>query len=220
MARVKGPILSLSASGSIAKSQVYASWRGVAYARQHVDPANPQTAEQTATRTVFRSLSQQWKVSPALATAPFTAAAQGRPFTNRNSFVSANLPVLRGETDMDNFVGSPGAKGGIPGTVLLLTPGAMGSGELTVDLTTTDAPPGWTLSSVVAVAFAQRDPSDDPVDFPVAGEDLTPTAGGVSSVLLTGLGTGVKVASAWPVWTKPDGTLAYGPSLTDNATLT
>jgi len=213
MAKTKGPLLSLGARGSIAKSQVYARWKGVDYARVHVDPANPRTTEQTSTRTVFSSLNAQWKFSPAEAQAPFIAAAQGKPVTDRNLFIKANLSSMRDVATMASYIGSPGSRGGIPPVSLALA--SPGAGQIDATLVTTDAPADWTLSEVWAVAFIDRDPHDLPTVFPVVEEDATPTAGGSSVVPFTGLPAGTYVVSAWPVWTKPDGFLAYGPSLTD-----
>jgi len=213
MAKTKGPLLSLGARGSIAKSQVYARWKGVDYARVHVDPANPRTVEQTSTRDVFASLNAQWKFSPAEAQAPFAAAAQGKPVTDRNLFIKANLGTMRPLSTMADYIGSPGSRGGIPPLSLALA--SPGAGQIDATLVTTAAPTDWTLSEVWGVAFVDRDPHDLPVAFPVVAEDATPTAGGSSVVPFTGLPTGTYVVSVWPVWTKPDGFLAYGPSLVD-----
>jgi len=213
MAKTKGPLLSLGARGQIAKSQVYARWKGVDYARVHVDPANPRTVEQFKTRDVFSSLNAQWKFSPAEAQAPFASAAQGKPVTDRNLFIKANLSTMRELATMADYIGSPGSRGGIPPLSLVLSSG--GAGLLTATLVTTAAPTDWTLSEVWAVAFVDRDPHDLPVAFPVVAEDATPTAGGSSVCDFTGLATGTHVCAAWPVWTKPDGFLAYGPSLVD-----
>jgi len=46
MAKVTGPLMSLSASGKIANTIVFAGWKGVQYARQYVIPANPQSEGQ------------------------------------------------------------------------------------------------------------------------------------------------------------------------------
>src|SRR5215467_10281648 len=50
MARTTSPLLSLGASGSIGKSIVFGTWKGLSYARQYVVPQNPKTTAQTATR--------------------------------------------------------------------------------------------------------------------------------------------------------------------------
>lgn len=50
MAKLKGPLFSLSASGQLAKTLVFADWKGIDYARQHVVPANPNSADQQTQR--------------------------------------------------------------------------------------------------------------------------------------------------------------------------
>jgi len=46
MARVTGPLMSISASGKLADSLVFFSWKGVSIVRSWVVPANPQVAAQ------------------------------------------------------------------------------------------------------------------------------------------------------------------------------
>ncbi|MBA7573065.1 hypothetical protein ES708_14854 [subsurface metagenome] len=60
MAKVKGPLFSLGATGQIAKTLVYGVWKGVAYARQHIIPANPKTADQQEQRGFFTSAIDAW----------------------------------------------------------------------------------------------------------------------------------------------------------------
>jgi hypothetical protein len=50
MAKLKGPLFSLSASGAIAQTIVYFAWKGLKVARQYVIPANPKTTAQTTQR--------------------------------------------------------------------------------------------------------------------------------------------------------------------------
>lgn len=50
MAKVNGPLLSLSARGQLGKALVYSGWKGLHTVRQHVIPANPQTSAQVAQR--------------------------------------------------------------------------------------------------------------------------------------------------------------------------
>lgn len=50
MAKLSGPLFSLTASGAIAKTLVYFPWKGLKVARQYVTPANPKTAAQTTQR--------------------------------------------------------------------------------------------------------------------------------------------------------------------------
>lgn len=50
MAKLTGPLFSLSASGKLAKTLVYADWKGIDYVRQYVTPANPNSASQQVQR--------------------------------------------------------------------------------------------------------------------------------------------------------------------------
>lgn len=54
MARVKGPLMSMEASGSFGGAMVFAAWKGRPYARELVTPANPQTSDQTTVRNAMR----------------------------------------------------------------------------------------------------------------------------------------------------------------------
>ncbi len=53
MAKVTGPLFSLSASGQIAKTLVFMKWKGIADVRKYVIPANPNTAAQQAQRATY-----------------------------------------------------------------------------------------------------------------------------------------------------------------------
>jgi hypothetical protein len=46
MAKLKSPLMSMDARGSLGKQIVFGNWKGVNYARQHVTPANPKTTAQ------------------------------------------------------------------------------------------------------------------------------------------------------------------------------
>jgi len=50
MAKLKAPLLSLGARGSIAKAITYFPWKGLNLAREYVVPANPKTTPQTTHR--------------------------------------------------------------------------------------------------------------------------------------------------------------------------
>jgi len=50
MAKLKGPLFSLGASGQLAKTLVFFPWKGLNVAREYVIPSNPQTALQVTHR--------------------------------------------------------------------------------------------------------------------------------------------------------------------------
>lgn len=214
MAKPTGPLLSFGASGQIAKTAVFSRWKGRPYVRRHVVPANPQTAEQSLTRDVFTWASNVWKQAPALLVAPWDRFAVGQVITGRNHFMGSMVTALRGETDLANMVFSPGAKGGLPPSTVSA---AAGVGEIVVTFTTPTPPTGWTIQAHVAACIKDQDPNTDTDYLIVAAEDAAPP---LETVTLPGLDTVLYQVGGWLRWLKPDGSIAYGPSLIDTATPT
>lgn len=217
MAKTSAPLLSFDASGSVAKTVVYGSWRGVPYARRHVIPGNPNTIAQQETRNIFRMLSQMWKTLPAGAVAPWDAFAVGRPFLGVNQFTGQNLRAFRKPTtqsDMALFIGSPGARGGPAPQGIDLTPAAT---SIAASLSLPSPPAGWSITATNGIAFPDQDPTDDfigPVVY-----DTDPGTGGALD--FTGLeSTTDYVVAMWIEYERPDGQVAYSISLTDTATTT
>lgn len=211
MAKTTAPALSFDAKGQIGKTMVYSRWRGIGYVRRHVVPANPRTAAQTTVRKTFALLREMWKLAGPLIKAPWDAFATGRPFTGMNKFVGENVRVLNGEADMDAFIGSPGARGGLPPTLIAVD--SLSAGQVTVDFTLPTLPDGWTMHGAVAFAFPQQAPDDFFVGNIIAGEDVSAP---MNQVVLNGLTSGLTyIVAAYLRQTKPDGTIAYSVSLTD-----
>jgi hypothetical protein len=212
MAKTRAPLLAFGASGQIGKTQVYASWRGIPYARQLVKPANPNTAGQQKTRNAFAFLNEVWKLAPATALAPWNANASGRPYTGRNKFLSANTSALRTATDLDALIGSPGAGGGLAAGAVTATGG---SGTIACTMTAPTLPTSWTITEAVAWAIISDDPQSSPVTVSfVATASETPYA-----PAFTDLAAGDYVVMMWFVFTKADGSTAYGPSTNATATV-
>lgn len=61
MVKIAGPLFSLGASGAVANTIVFSSWKGRPYVRERVVPSNPRTATQVAVRAMLRFLAQQWQ---------------------------------------------------------------------------------------------------------------------------------------------------------------
>lgn len=215
MAKTIAPLLSFGAGGQIARTGVYSSWKGIPYVRRYVVPANPRTTAQMVTRNLFKKLQSMWLLMPATGKAPFEANAQGRPFTPSNAFTKLNVTGIDTETpptDMDFFKGSPGAKGGLPPASLIITPG---SGQLSAAVGTPSLPPGWTINMAAGIAFLDQDPQT-----PFEGTIQAQTdASSPYALVFTGLtASEVYQVSAWIVWNRPDGSLAYSTSLTAQGT--
>jgi len=91
MAKVTGPLFSLSASGQIAKTLVFMKWKGIDDVRKYVIPANPNTAAQQTQRAFITAALSMWHVTDWVA-ADLTAwnlyaTTLGRVMSGFNSFV-------------------------------------------------------------------------------------------------------------------------------------
>lgn len=214
MAKVTGGLLSLGAEGTIASTLTFSKWKGRPYARQRVVPANPQSTAQTLTRDIFSNLNAIWKLMPALWVAPWDRFATGQVLTGRNAFVGQNVAVLRGEVDLAKLIFSPGAKGGLPQDATVFTPAA---GQVTVDFTNPTPPSGWTLQAAVAAAIVDGAPESITDFTSSAQEDVSDP---FTQVVISGLAAGDYAVGAWLRWAKPDGSIAYGPSVTSVETVT
>ena len=92
MARTTGPLMSLDASGSVAKTIVFSKWKGRNYVRQLVTPANPRAALQVSTRAMMKFLSQAWTPDLSGANmATWDALAASDAISPFNAFVRYNL---------------------------------------------------------------------------------------------------------------------------------
>lgn len=60
MARVTGPLMSMSASGTIANTLTFATTRGIPVVRSYAVPSNPNSFPQRVARAVMRYAGEQW----------------------------------------------------------------------------------------------------------------------------------------------------------------
>ena len=216
MAKTTAPLLSFGGLGQIGKSVVFSVWRGVTYARQYTIPSNPKTAAQTSTRTTFKTLQSIWLRLGPFAQNVWSKAASGRPYTDRNRHTQVNLPLMRGQADCQDYLGSPGVAGGPPLTGMVAAGGGA-SGEIDVDFTVSAVPDGWTLVRTVAMAFVDQDP--ETVFSAVITEDEATVA--PWDITLSGLVPNtLHVVTGWQEFTKPDGSFAASIATTTTATST
>lgn len=91
MAKLKGPALSIAASGKLGGAIVYSNWKGRSYAKQLRIPENPKTAKQFGARSMLRFLSMKFAtLSTAQITTWHTLAGDAR-VSHYNAFSSFNL---------------------------------------------------------------------------------------------------------------------------------
>ena len=219
MARTTAPLLSFGASGQIAKTAVYSSWKGRPYARRYTIPSNPKSDDQSLTRDLFAWLNRVWKTAPAEFTAPWDAAAKGQVLTGRNLITKQNIPILRGTllvpvVDNDDMIFCPGARAGLAAVSAEATGG---DDQISVLVVAPDLPSGWTVTQAVAVAIRQQDPHDGTLYTVTSGVEADPT----DPIVLTGLANAqTYVTSGWIEYLRPDGQTAYGPGVNDTALTT
>jgi len=215
VAKPTAPLLSFGASGQIAKTVVFSKWRGQPYARRHVIPANPQTAEQSLTRDTFSWLQAVWKVAPTLFQAPWLAYSAGKVLTDRNAFTKFNLPDLRSAADLDLMQFSPGALGGLPPATITVTPG---DDQLTVACTApSPLPVGWTVTAAELGLIRQQNPGVDAFYDITMFEDV---AAAYSNVFTGLVSVQAYRCFAFLKWLRPDGQVAYSPSISALGTTT
>jgi len=213
MAKTTAPLLSFSASGQIAQTQVYSRWKGRAYVRRYTTPSNPQTSEQSLTRNAFSFLQSVYKFATPDFTAPWEEYAKGLVMTGRNAFTKLNLANLRPETDLLLMLFSPGALGGLPPASITV---AGSAGHIAVTATApASIPTGWSLTSAILGVIAQQDPQSG---SEYAVQTFEKTSSAYTNSFVTAAGE--YVGFAWLKWLRPDGRTAYSVSLSDTATAT
>jgi len=158
MARTTAPLLSFDAAGQIGKTQVYASWKGRAYARRYVIPSNPKSTEQTLTRTTFSWLQHAFAYFPTAAVAAWELKASNNRITANNQWIKDNLALLREETDLNQLVMSPAAGGGVPAGAFTVTPG---NDQLQLVLAAPSLPTGWSIVKAHFAVIEDQDPQTE-----------------------------------------------------------
>lgn len=95
MAKVTGPLLSLDASGTIAKTMTFSRWKGINYVRQRVIPTYSNTTLQAAIRLLTSDASKAWATNALVGTTQIDAAyklaydtaASGNAYSGFNLFM-------------------------------------------------------------------------------------------------------------------------------------
>lgn len=214
MAKTNAPLLSWAASGKIADTQVYSTWKGRPYVRRYVVPANPNSPAQQLTRNTFSFLNSLWKFMPAGAIGAWSLYAQNSRITPQNGFMKLNISPLRAETDLNNITLSVSANSGLPAADFTPTPTSDG---FTCVLTAPPLPTGWTIVRGYAMAVQNVNPQSSNIYQIAAGDD----AAAPYEITLTGLDASTEyVVGGWFEYLRSNGTSAFGVSLQDVASTT
>ncbi len=88
MAKVTGPLFSMSASGTIGDAITFGIWKGINWVRGHVIPANPQTALQTNVRKALRLAVEYFQVTLTQAQKDeYDVGASGKGYSGYNLYM-------------------------------------------------------------------------------------------------------------------------------------
>jgi len=91
MAKVTGPLFSMSASGTIGKAITFATWKGKEYCRSYAIPSNPQSVKQTNLRDAFALTVAYWQAQDSSSKATWNTFAEGTGKSGFNQFVERSL---------------------------------------------------------------------------------------------------------------------------------
>lgn len=178
--KVSGPMMSMAASGTIGGLVTASIWKGRPYFRLRVTPSNPKSAGQTATRSMFKFLTQQWAPNvDAADQATWEELAAAQNITTFNAYLKTNMREWTQFTTPT--MAYPAAAAGTPGT--LATPTAVvGVRQVTITSAMTNVEDNWgmivhrgtadnftaTKNTVVGIAEAMGNGDIVYVDTPVA----------------------------------------------------
>ena len=119
MAKISGPFLSMTASGTVGNVLTAAKWKGIAYMRKWFVPANPQTVKQTNIRLAMAISVAKWGVMTEVIQESFNTGAEGTSQSGFNLFVSRLLDAYITQLTIDVAPTSVGVTGNYPDEVIV-----------------------------------------------------------------------------------------------------
>ena len=109
MAKLTGPLFSLGASGTIAKTITFGKWKGIPTARQRVVPSNPDTTDQQTQRGFFATCVSFWRGFltgvDGKSSWNTDATASGKAQSGFNAFTSAAAKLQAVDNDASMVIG-------------------------------------------------------------------------------------------------------------------
>ncbi len=140
MVKLNAPLLSLGASGSIGGAIVFSTWKGRAYARSLVRPANPKSGGQVGVRSLFKFVAQNWAAIIPASKATWEDRADQGIYSTFNAYMSYNQARWRDFLAPSQH--DPAADTDTPAVTGVITAVAgVRSATLTIPITT--ANDGW-----------------------------------------------------------------------------
>lgn len=122
MARTKGPLFSLDASGTIAETIVYSRWKGRSYVRRHQIPYNPQTTKQVNVRKAMALLVAYYQTLDGAVQALYETEGKKIQLSGFNYFVRRGMNEYVSQLGTDTDPLSVTVSGNPPAEVWVWSP--------------------------------------------------------------------------------------------------
>ena len=122
MARVTGPLMSMSASGTVGKALTYGAWKGREWCREWFIPQNPKSFKQVNIRKALTLLIASWQTQTTEAKAKWDTYAEAFRMAGVNKFVGKGLKAYIEQLDTDTTPASVSLTGDPPAEVWTWTP--------------------------------------------------------------------------------------------------
>ena len=116
MAKVTGPLMSISAKGTIAKALTFCTIYGIQYVREWFKPGNPRTVQQVNMRTALAITVAYWKTLSVPGQEQWNVAASGLPMSGFAYFQKRGLSQYVPQLTIDvtplstSYLGDPGVE--------------------------------------------------------------------------------------------------------------
>jgi len=122
MARTKGPLFSLDASGTIADTIVFSRWKGRSYVRRHQIPLNPKTPKQVNVRKAMTLLVAYWQALEDAVHALYEAEGKKIQLSGFNYFTRSGMKEYVAQLTTDVEPLSVSVSGNPPAEVWVWSP--------------------------------------------------------------------------------------------------
>lgn len=101
MARVSGPLMSMSASGTVGKALTFGKWKGRPWVREWFIPENPKTVKQVNIRTALTLLIAEWQGEDEPTKTKWDAYAEPFKMAGVNKYVSKGMLAYVAQLTVD-----------------------------------------------------------------------------------------------------------------------
>jgi len=122
MARVSGPLMSMSASGTVGKALTFGKWKGRPWVREWFIPENPKTPKQVNIRTALTLLIALWQAETPENKTAWDTYAEPFNMAGVNKFVSRGMLAYVDQLTVEVTPASVTVVNGPPSEVWTWTP--------------------------------------------------------------------------------------------------